>query len=937
MSIDVVEYQIQTDYVGYPNWVAPRRIFVVFDTVTQTLSVQIRTGSGTLIESPVAGPGLYSGVNGHSTVITPSPYYQFCDGTTLKKIALINTFPYATLAEFPNHNLCQIVPVCDLEFDSLSQITPATDPDTADGAVTVSATSSNGEIRYSMTPNFDYDTASNTTGMFAGLLPSKYTIYAKDEVGCYASISINIPVTVNYGVKYSGEYDDQRGFKTKIDILSRGYVGALTEVCFSGRPLSISYKPRTKYASFVPSYCEVELLEETEDQFQEIFTQDERKYRVDHYKDFGAGWVLIWTGYLVPQVYRQSIVRRNKNYVLIKASDQLANLEKEKFLDESGNIYKGELSQLSIICEILKKTGLTINLRSADDIFDIGMDEGEDPLSQGFVDTRIFYSIDADTPGLKEDDMCDAVLQKVIGCKSGLVLFQAYGIWWITRTENAVGDFDWREFDLSGNEVDTGTYSPLKQRIANEVDTGMRWAEATQQRTFDPNYGTYLLIHTLGLDDNFIDEGRFEIDDIIDLGNGDKAFKNWNTNLIQAGIKHGLEYVDNGASRGAFFADFRNVFDNQGENSHYCIEIPIESNTYSNANLIKVKFQYAAFPEFNGIPWIRLAWQVRITDGFGDHLYLQPNGGWHDTYDKNDLYINDYGKFQSYEITAAMPNQADLQGTVRIAFFFHNHIGRDFASIAHLKTLLVGPDEFTVQPGQRYLVWDAASGFTYFYELQYSNDAESLPDIVHPADWDAFTNPLLWRLVGKVHVGVFAGLVKKFLIDNVQVSYVPFDPITSLNFDPPEEAKYEEEINKFNKLPFEEKFFLGDLPELENAKNLYRGYLRLADGTPTTLWHRLGIDEEKRLLSIALTDRIAQTSLPVKRIEATMLMQGTYYSYLDTLEYEDERFINGEYSIEDKEGKVTVALLKMEVGEDGEPPVVVGEFSDAFSDDFNNG
>lgn len=49
MTVDVLEYQIQTDYVGYPNWVTPRRIVVILDNVTLAITVEIRTGSGTVI------------------------------------------------------------------------------------------------------------------------------------------------------------------------------------------------------------------------------------------------------------------------------------------------------------------------------------------------------------------------------------------------------------------------------------------------------------------------------------------------------------------------------------------------------------------------------------------------------------------------------------------------------------------------------------------------------------------------------------------------------------------------------------------------------------------------------------------------------------------------------------------------------------------------
>jgi len=396
-------------------------------------------------------------------------------------------------------------------------------------------------------------------------------------------------------------------------------------------------------------------------------------------------------------------------------------------------------------------------------------------------------------------------------------------------------------------------------------------------------------------------------------------------------LNYGLELVSNGNSKGAFYADFDDVFDDQADNLLYSIEIPIESDTYADANLIKFKFDVNVFPTFN-VPWIRVGWSVRLTDSFSDLNYLQGVSGWNDSNEIVDLYVDKYGSFQTVDITTAMPNQADLTGTVRICFFFHNHVRRDFDSITDLKAF----DTADIVDGKRFLVWDAASDYTLFYELVYSKDAESSPDTIRPDDWDLSTNPKVWLLRGKAYIGQFASLVNKILIDNVQLSYVPFDPITSLNFTPPEEAEYFEETDQYNKMTLEDTFLLGDLPDIENGKNLYRGYLRLEDGTPTAQWFRSGVTESKKLLSLALSDRVAQLSNPVKKIQSDVLMNSQYYNFIDCLEYNGERYLNGKFVMSDKDSQIALNLLKMETGPGGEPPVSFGSFSSAFSSAYDS-
>jgi hypothetical protein len=937
--VDAVRWQISIDYAGYANWTEFRYIVARVDNSNDTISVEIRDGSNSVIESPVSGPALYSGSNGTANIITSGPpYYQYCDGTTLRYVQLINTFPYIALAASANDSQCQISNTCDLIITGYDE-TPATSATTADGQIQGYATSSHSGIRWQL-GDFVYETATNTTGLFTGLLPGTYGLYAGDSFGCYQYINATVTAEAGLNVLYRGEYDTIHDFPTKIEIIQRDYAGATTEICFADEPLVLDYDESDKFSPFVASHCVLKLVEETVDQFLPLFTSDGRKYRVDYYKDFGAGWVLMWTGWVVPEFYVRPFVRTKGNYVTVKASDQLGILKDEPFLDASENKFVGELSQLKIITEILKKTGLENNIRIQDNIFESTMATNETPLIQAFADTRIFYN------EKNEPLKCDEVLSQVIKCKSGLRLFQSYGYWWLIRSEYNVGTFSFFEYDFTGTLVDTDTFSTVKN-IVTPPNTGIVWANSSQLEIFQTPYGKFELTHNLGFDNNLIDTGRFEEEDIIELGNGNKTFKDWSVNMIQSNVRYGLEYVDNKDSKGAFFMDFDLASGVQGDNFLYSKDIPLESNAYGTANLIKFKFDYKGIP-YHKVPFIKLAWEIKYTSNeAGTVYYLRdlklPTDfiPWNTNINlrKNDIYISDFNSFQTYEITVPMP---DLYGgIVRIGFYMHNSSGRDFGSISDFKTLVNSASPTLI--GKSFIVFhdssDGGDDFTYFYELEEGTEAESIPDVVHPPDHHATTNPRIWKSKGKIYgaSSSVSSLVNKFLLDNVQFTYIPFDPLTSKNFEPPSEAFYDQVANTFNKVKYEEEFLLGDLPDMENAKDLYRGYLRLSDGTPTDLWARTDTTESKKLLGLALSERVSQLQDIQKTLQAEVIQKGIYYAFINSLEYETRRFLNVKYVLSDKDSKISLEAVEMTTGEDGEPPVQLGAFSDAFSDAFDNG
>jgi hypothetical protein len=220
-------------------------------------------------------------------------HYSFCNGVNLQSFEVKSLFPYATKISTPNHFSCTST-VCDLQISDDFTIQAASDFTTADGAVEVSATSSNGTIKYSLDPAFNYSSQGQTSGLFAGLYPGTYTITAKDALGCIDQITIEIPVPNTYGVLYRADYKDVNGIPSRVDILERGFEGAVTEVDSGPDPFIQKMggdAQQNKFQPIMPTEAIVTLWSPSNFYFRNLFTQDERKYQVRWYKDFGNSTV----------------------------------------------------------------------------------------------------------------------------------------------------------------------------------------------------------------------------------------------------------------------------------------------------------------------------------------------------------------------------------------------------------------------------------------------------------------------------------------------------------------------------------------------------------------------------------------------------------------------------------------------------------------------
>lgn len=898
------------------------------DAVGATITVGVSNSSdGSAPDIPSGGPEI-----GVEITVSSSSFndYQYCDSTDLVYYTLMNNWPYAEYHTTVDHPSCAIV-VCDLDIESFVT-TNETGLGNTDGTITVTATSSNGTIKYSLDPDFDYATE-GTTGAITGLSTGNYVVYAKDAGGCVDLVNVFVGIDFVYGPRWRVEYDtvNPEGYISRIDIEERDYVGAVTEVCSGEKPFELEYNEEDS-TQLVASNAQIQLLCETESQFDDIRTGYDRKFLVKKYKDLGLGFILEWVGYITPEFYQEPYIF--EPYVItLKALDGLGDMSKKPFVALSGEEYFGNMTVLQILTECLKKLPYAVNLRSCVNIFEVNMDTAatDDPLPQTVIKSENYR-------GKK----CGEVITSLIKPFTRAQLFQSLGYWWVRTKEQAVySSLDYREFDEEGVFVDNDTISSRKSAGFPSTLSRFCWTDRSQLLTYTRNYGVFTITHDLGKDNNMVDSGSFEQKDI-DLAT--EFFRGWQIFPAQTNVSAGLEYVDNGDSKGAFVFNFGPGGSDQADNYIASEALPISinpANVFSEKSTsFKLKFQTYTSPSWPS-PWIRIGWKFRFTDtdtgDFWDYRPMpSPLSAFPDVNEDftNDIYITSFNSWQTHEFyNFRFPGDIDaVNFTVQLFIYFHNHKGRDFGSYALLKAF----PTVDIEEGKRVYIANASAvptgtnDNTYGYELQHSVEAESIPDIVEPDDYAIISNEFKWIKVAEISVDGDVPLLDRILIDNVKVSLFAIDPILDgpgvALIDPPETAVYENEVSTLNESLFEDTVTAGDAPDIVGYNYIYNGFFKLADDTRTENWFRAGITEERLLLDIYLGHISAQGANSLRVLSGSGIADiqlGFIHSLEDQID--DRRYRFKRFLMDDKQGSFEIEMEETLTGADGEsPPDPVG-------------
>lgn len=205
-----------------------------------------------------------------------------------------------------------------------------------------------------------------------------------------------------YGLKYYHDYCDLEGKPERIAILENGYEGLAQSIRAAPKPFQVSYESGSdfKFDPIRPSKATITLLYELDFQFSEIWTADERTFKIDKYHD----GELDWTGFVIPNGFRRLLIA-GKKHIQVDAADGLSTLQAIPFLNTDGQTYgtqdlvynDGLWFPFSLIAtEILRKLDLDINTWIAVDVYEQSMtkvgDREADPLSNSLVNVKTYIN-----------------------------------------------------------------------------------------------------------------------------------------------------------------------------------------------------------------------------------------------------------------------------------------------------------------------------------------------------------------------------------------------------------------------------------------------------------------------------------------------------------------------------------------------------------------
>jgi hypothetical protein len=833
---------------------------------------------------PPSGIGGGGGGSTSTTIVRSS--YKFCDGSTLNRFyMLLNNpaFPYTQLESLPGHPNCATDPtVCNIHFVGVPVVVNASNPVAADGSIQVLAQSSLSDVRYTRAGKaVPYLSKENTTGLFENLASGVYEIFAGDAAGCQVFVTVYVPSTVvndpeptnqeaTYGVKYRMEHTDLHNeVESRTDILERNYVGDPIEVKGSGQPLLLSVMVLTdsdgndeslnnKFECLRPTSMQMNLVSERDLQFIGLFSQDDRKYQVKHYKPVGT---LQLSGFIVPSVFNEPYTVKAPYYTTIRIADNLQSLTEIDFLDVNGNALEGETPLIEIVALILKKLSLGLNIRVACNIQE-DSDVNDEPQAFETTTKEIssFYEEDG-TPW-----KCSRVLEAIIK-PFGAKLVQAVGVWNVVRVEEQTAEYDFRLYDKDGVYLSSGSHDPIVEVSDPSLRINSVFGKQDHTLEMVPAKGKVEVIRILHPVTNLIRNGSFDKFD-------DETIFGWTFDSTvgvtyqAAKVKEAIQVVRSGSivtEGDATALEISNI-DGQQAARVYPVAFPIE---YSNADGFSFSFKYRVnlTPSTidRGDPdphWVRIGWRLQI----GDFFFNETNGWITEPQQwTNYIYVDKFSEEQTKEIQVNFRNVPTVTTEqVQPIFLINGANFFDFDTLTELRAIVTA-----ATPVGKKLRGQAGSSVIVYYTLVASSELDDGGEWIRPDDYHGTTNTVVW------HRETLHGWGEGN--DERKVTQIYLDDVTYLFYPNKANPPSQEIITIVNNENFKENLTVeiegGDLPAvaLHSKRFIYDNYFKDSSLTPTDAWTRGGVSESTTLQTILAKTLINQYKYPTFKVSGTLI------------------------------------------------------------------
>lgn len=894
----------------FGTYVTADTVETFWDTVTEALVVK---KNAVVITSGDSIPGFFTYNGQYVNDFNIQNYYQqiICSGADLLQFTRISSFPYISYTRLVNHPTCFVGDVCDLQFDRLPLVTSASSPTATDGQIVVSASGTNGAVKYKLNADFQYsDGTAQVSGTFTGLGPGNYLVFCRDAVNCLQIQSVKVPFARTYNTHYQLEFDSLCvGTTIKAELQEDGYGGSVEEVSgFGPAPLLRTLRgegEKDKFISILPMVHRLLLTSITEAQYENLYTNDPEKFRLKISIDTGSGYSAMALNKVLAQQYEEAY--KSAPYeVGISAICGLSNLDKTPFLDEQGNRLTGTIKQIEVIAFILKKLNLGLSIRSACNLYATGMDATatDDPLDQAYVDLARYYLI-------KEDPTCREVLQWILEPYGAQIIQWEY-VWNIIRVEERINTYAYRLFNENGVYVSNTTRNPVKNVKGATLSGSLHWANQDGRMEIVPGFGTINLLYNLGRKNNLFTNGDFS----------NRRFSYYSQPVLGAGgvIEGnvpditGFELIN--PNNSAHITRTTETIENENVALGLTVDVArpyllSDTVTLKMGNRDSVRLTYRF--KINADPLYAPKYcKAKVQVKYGTY-YLQDNGTW--TTAQNYILIfrpvEEFYQYKEWNLTFKAPVDTYIDGESFFIKLYVPHIyDAEFTSLATMKTKVT-----VAQPvGLRTEL--LLSGTLKYYELKNSTATADDNNVIRPNDYNSSTNPYQWIKVQSVVTD--SEQTTTIFIDKILGEFLCDGKVL------PETTGYSQSMENNNNLQLNKVIYHGSLvtngeavPDYglkkvdggiyltrdfqvvflsgysfklysyafsaNSAHLVHSGFLRDSNGDGYTTWTRGAVAELKAIEQIFMDMYSAQYNAPWRRLTGTLYSRDTMLHPLDCI------------------------------------------------------
>lgn len=297
----------------------------------------------------------------------------------------------------------------------------------------------------------------------------------------------------------------------EVYIKERDYTGSSTDLIGTAAPLITEYRPENDndYDWIRPSICTIGMNSLTDHQFIEFFTSDQKKYKIEVYRDS----VFLWCGWIVPDAYKEPYMSPSYE-VFITATDGLLSLKDIEW--KSGGAmetylspYTGKRCLMRTIESCLNKLDLNdVDIWDASYIYEANMaqTDSDSPLVQTYHNAERFY----DDKNVPLD--CYSVLLECLKAQN-VQLWMENGYWNLVPQNAKKYSYVRRKYiwvnyggyyGLGLTPMATETYDP-QVTIDNETYR----LYASPELTFRPAWKEFRLKQDFGYDNNLLRHKQF--------------------------------------------------------------------------------------------------------------------------------------------------------------------------------------------------------------------------------------------------------------------------------------------------------------------------------------------------------------------------------------------------------------------------------------------